>query len=544
MGNRSSVATIHVAFDNDAIVPDYPATGKVHLDIVQDIVSCTSVECRVVGSETTSVSFTRVSGDSTVTETEHQKRDFLNITFILQQNSSETMNKGQYEYPYEFTIPGDAPLSMKAKGAGDKGKVSYSMEVWLNRPGRMRWSIRHFMKLNVIKPSPRDTLTPLYFRPSAVPVSSMMKSIERGDIRIGAKAASDELTAGCRSAVKIAMENNSTVPVKAIEVSILEKVTIRANHFTGGPRPVKLFHVRFTPRELGLDLSPRTSQNVNNADQAQVLRTLRQKIETEDYKLNLFVPAHARCSHHGGFSLIHVTHTLEITAITSFGTENPTVSQELTIYSPKPANVRRAVVSSPTRRTVSTAVPTAVPSAPPASAPPAAVSTGVRSASLTVVYPSAGSYANNNTTTNNTTSSTTTVTGTSPTRTPSVKRFADFEQFSAALSQSCDPCGELEKYLRDGYKVDDFTPEQYYALFKAISYVYDQQCFAEALAAAATKITCAKVARALAGSKEMAKSEVAQNLLCAGPVLDKRENAHLVKAELTSIQFMTVQKYL
>jgi hypothetical protein len=56
-------------------------------------------------------------------------------------------------------------------------------------------------------------------------------------------------------------------------------------------------------------------------------------------------------------------------------------------------------------------------------------------------------------------------------------------------------------------------------------------------------VTCAAVARATAGALAVCKREVAERLLNAGEIIDKDENAHLVKSELSLFEYMTIEEY-
>jgi hypothetical protein len=120
--------------------------------------------------------------------------------------------------------------------------------------------------------------------------------------------------------------------------------------------------------------------------------------------------------------------------------------------------------------------------------------------------------------------------------------YKSFDELLQALKKTYDPCGELERYIRQGNKIDDLYPEQFYFLFKAVDDGFDQQRIADIMAQQMTTVTCEKVARAAAGSKDMCKREVVEKLLAAGQIMDK-ENAHLIKAEVTVFQYMTIERY-
>lgn len=132
MGNRSSVGAIHVSFDNKTVVSGSTVTGKVYVAIIQDVVSCTSVGSRIIGKESTKVFWQAGKNQH---GTAREERNFLDQLFCLHQNPSGNMYKGQYEYPFQFTIPHGAPASMSFQDADDSCSISYLMQVWQVRCG-------------------------------------------------------------------------------------------------------------------------------------------------------------------------------------------------------------------------------------------------------------------------------------------------------------------------------------------------------------------------------------------------------------------------
>ena len=544
MGNSSSVATIHVSFDSHAVVSGSTVSGKVYLMVNQDCVSCVSVGCRVIGREKTAVTYTVVVGHGkhrrVERRTAHEQRHFMDVKFVLQQIAGGNIYKGQYEYPFQFTIPAGAPASMDVVGSpsmlsiplggsmmsmggggghGDHCSIDYSMEVWLDRPGLLRWDIRHSMMINVTNSPPIGSKTPLYIEPGRYPLHTMC-CIPRGEILIGGCAESGVLTAGGQSSVKYAVENLSAVKVKAIEVLISEHVSFRAK----GHRATaycKLFHQRLTPEQIGLDLSARSADNVAYNDGFDSLRALNRMLESDTYKLNFTVPSAARGTYNG--TIIQVVHRLEIKAITTFGTANPLVWRHLKIYSKE--NPSLSYFSQTANPTVQSALP-------PNWQPTVAETVKLPQMGLSTKPLEQDDDENDRRPVTYASSQ------------HEERKYTTFDQFLAAIKDTYDPCGELEQYIRDGNAADAMTGEQLYASFKAVNDVFDQQRFADILSDAMTEVSCAKVARALAGSKDMCKREVAEKLLTAGLIVDKEENAHLIKSELSPFQYMTVEKYL
>jgi hypothetical protein len=126
---------------------------------------------------------------------------------------------------------------------------------------------------------------------------------------------------------------------------------------------------------------------------------------------------------------------------------------------------------------------------------------------------------------------------------PAMMRYTSSAQLIQALHNTYDPCGELDKYIRQGNQVDALLPEEFFGLFQAVNDVFDQLRMADILAVHLTSISCAKVARAAAGAKSMCRREVAEKLLTAGPLTDPQE-AQVLKQALSAFEYMTVEKYI
>eukprot|EP01032_Pedospumella_encystans_P017704 gene17704-20166_t len=552
MGSSHGVATIHVSFDNhDAVVAGSTVSGKVYLMVHQDCVSCVSVGCRVVGREKTRVTYTVTVGHGEHKRTErriaHEQRNFMDVRFCLQHVPGGNIYKGQYEYPFQFTIPPGAPASMSAGGnpvehfapfgsggfetlsggggyGGDHCCIDYAMETWLDRPGLLRWDIRHKIRINVTNIPPFGSKTPLYIEPNRYPLYSMC-CIPRGQILIGGSATPGVLTAGGQTCIKYAVENLSTVKVKAIEVLLSEHITFRARHHRAATYHT-LYHRRLSPQEIGLDLSARPSEKLENTDGFESLRVLSKMLESDTYKLDFTLPSSARSTYNG--SIIQVTHKLEIKAITTFGSANPTVWRHMKIYSKES--------TAGAYNNNNQASGQATPSALPANWQPTVAET-VRLPELGISSSPQEQDDSDDEKDDHKPISYTSALATD-------RKYKSFDELLVVIKQTYDPCGELEKYIRDGNPVADMTPEQFFACFKVVNDVFDQQRFADILSDAMTEVSCVKVARAVAGSKDMCKREVAEKLLSAGLIVDKEENAHLIKAELSAFQFMTVEKYL
>mmetsp|Transcript_14176 Transcript_14176/g.31070 ORF Transcript_14176/g.31070 Transcript_14176/m.31070 type:complete len:158 (+) Transcript_14176:1478-1951(+) len=128
-----------------------------------------------------------------------------------------------------------------------------------------------------------------------------------------------------------------------------------------------------------------------------------------------------------------------------------------------------------------------------------------------------------------------------------VEKGMGFDSLMRTLqSTSCfDPCGEVEQWLRNDNSLNDFSPDNIYALFAAVRDSFEKTRMASIVAEARQgAFTCAHIAAACRGSPDFIRREVAESLLSggAGGVSDK-ENSKLIGEQLTSFQFMTLERF-
>jgi hypothetical protein len=271
-----------------------------------------------------------------------------------------------------------------------------------------------------------------------------------------------------------------------------------------------------SPEQAGLSLGVLTQQHAAGYDAVNDLRTLAETLATASKSVEITVPVDAKSSFSG--KLIQVKHDIRITLITAFGTSNPYVEQAVQVVSMSTAQATnryaRQMQSPPLPKNWRPITATRA-SFPESDVPVAQV--GVRDGpSSTNALPgkAAGEEA------------------------------LSFVELLGAIRHTRDACGQLRMYLRQGHHSDDLQPEELYQLFQAIESGTEQLRVAEILAVGMTSATCVKVARAIAGTKDACKREVAELLLTAGPVPDKAENARLVQNELSAEQWEVVEKHL
>lgn len=413
---------------------------------------------------------------------------------------------------------------MSVASGRDQCSVVYLVEVWMDRPGMLRWDIRNKQMFTVFTNMPPLARTPLYIEPIAMKVQTMC-CVNRGNIVLGGALENGVLSAGEATTAQYAVQNNSSATIKAIEVSLLEHVAFQARGHNE-LCTIPLFYARIDAKDCHADVSPRTSGGlVPELDQS--LRMMNEVLRSDTTKVPFTVPMHARSSYNG--AVIQVYHVLKIKVITSFGTANPEVTRHVTMYT-RGAPPPHAVMMHDDEESGFTPLPALPADWKPVVAAAVVVPPMARQASVMhvehdehtkMVYPSA----------------------------PSVDAYPAVPAGGSAVDQlvqraqaSFDVAGDVSTFLAHGHRADELEAEHFFKLFSATKDTFDQLRVADLLATHLTSISCDKLARAAAGAKDMSRREVVEKLLTVQPLVDK-QNADAVYRQLTAFEAMTIEKY-
>jgi hypothetical protein len=603
MGNRSSVATIGVRFDQPEQVAGKLVTGKVYLQVNQSSVSCRSIGSRVIGAEHTEIHYTEsIANDDggasrSYTRTARSASHFMDAKFCLATVPNDALTPGSYEYPFSFTIPNGAPATMNHNIAynapnnthnhgNDRRShsccVKYNIEVWLERPGLMRWDIKNNVSFTVVNEVPENATTPLIMEPSMEPITTMC-CYRRGEVYVGSALSSTMLVSGGQTTIKYAIQNVSTIGLNAIEISVIEKIFFRAENLHQTQSKQVMF-VRLTPSNANFDMGAlskaelqeqreqralrRQNQGYNHPGQAShnsvsaageydILENLNHILSGESHKINAVLSGAAKSTYHG--SIIEVKHIFQIKVCTAFGTSNPVFARPVLVFSRSSSSSGSSGDSSGGNASaIAAVVPEAVPVdwsphvAARADLPPLAMMVDA------IVYDAEqGNHSED--------SSTPMIYPACSNPSPSAPPMADggggagggplSPAQSAAtagvaallglLKGSYDPCGMLDVWLNNPVNnLSQLRAEDYALLFKAIREVMQQLRFADVLAARLEAITCSIVAKSALGADEMVRREVVEKLLRAGPLIDRADHIGEIQEVLTAFQFMTVERYI
>eukprot|EP00601_Ochromonadales_sp_CCMP2298_P025815 CAMPEP_0173284364 /NCGR_PEP_ID=MMETSP1143-20121109/7984_1 /TAXON_ID=483371 /ORGANISM="non described non described, Strain CCMP2298" /LENGTH=445 /DNA_ID=CAMNT_0014222337 /DNA_START=247 /DNA_END=1581 /DNA_ORIENTATION=+ len=434
------------------------------------------------GQENTTVRYEETSGTGddkrTTTHTAYGCHRFLDSSMRVANVPSGVIERGQNEYPISFFVPHGSPASMVIGCyLGDSGSVSYTLHVWLDRPGAMRWDVKNEIQITITVPAPMQQSIPYWIEPADVEIKTC-SCFSRGNVLAGAVVESAVVSKGSTVWVNYALENQSTSRVKAIEITLHQFARFLAEGYHGGS-PVVVFHIRMTPQQAGLDLKALNSSDRGGAEaHSKALNRLRETLQSGALSRKFEIGPHAAESYQG--TLLQVSHTLSVKICTPFGTASPMIHCPIRICSETGNWVGGSA---------------AQPSAPPLPADWAPV------VAQAVVYPAMqlGNYGD----------------VAEPDGTPVVyvdnlhvvvEKGVGFDSLMQTLqSPSCfDPCFETEQWLNNNNNNScDFSPDDLYALFAAVKKSFDKTRMAGIVAQArqgrqgtCTTFTCAHVAAA------------------------------------------------
>jgi hypothetical protein len=554
-------------------------TGKVYLQVNQNSVSCGSIGARVIGGEHTAVKYTTSTGSGkhrkTTTRTARSSSHFMDVSICLATIPNDTLTPGCYEYPFSFTVPNGAPASMNCNGRSSCS-VSYVMEVWLNRPGLMRWDIKNKRMFLVVSEVSANSVTPLIMEPSMQPVSTMC-CFKRGEVYAGAVLSSAMLVSGGQTTIKYAIQNVSTSRINAIEISVVERIYFHARGHGSTRMNIVLF-VRLDPRTANFDMGALSKEAIKeqrekraargqgaghgrSAADSDVLESLHHILSGENHKFDALVSAAAKSTFRG--NLITVSHQLQIKIVTPYGTSNPVFTRPLLMFS-RSSRDQGATTGDGYEMTEPEFAPQSMPAdwAPVVAARAELPAFPLMATAVTfdvdpeqqqnesssngpVIYPACANPLAS-------APALAAVPGGPLAAAAAAKGAASAPAVPAGvngllgmLQGSYDPCGMLDLWLSNpANKLSQLSPDDFSSLFKTLRDVAQQLNFADLLAKRLDKITCGIVAKSALGADEMVRREVVEKLLQAGPLVDKADHIEDIQQVLTQFQYMTVEQYI
>jgi hypothetical protein len=519
MGNVSA-ATINLVIANQSIIPGIPVQGKVYLSVNHEKVDAESLMLRITGGEYTCIRQVTQQGEHAHVHSHKNTSAFLDLTFPLAVVQDGCFRKGQYEFPFTFTLPTGVLPSMGATLPGNDGghcSVSYTVEVKLHRRGWFKWDVKHHQELWVLgTPVQHIPNFVTYLPPVEYPLNFFC--FKRGTVRLGLYTTTSLLAAGESFDVNYVIQNNSTSRIKAMEIFLYEVIIWRADGITRTLRNI-LFQKRLDSSEIQVDLSP-VDPNQNSIDGSvvitnqQVLAELKEILDSRRHRYPCVVPSSARTTMDG--NLIDVEHWLTIRIATPFGTSDPEISTKLTIH-------RYGIQSAPYAVTSSIMPAAPTPTQLPANwnavvAPPAQIP--IPSYSQPNIYnsneiPQPQDYS-------------------AP---PPNLNYQGVQNLFQILTMTYDQPKDFEIWCQMN-NADVLTPQEFGILFKLLRKVFDQIAVANILVTARTELICGHIYEAMRNCLPAVKLDIIKKL--AIRCIDK-PNYSFIQDQLTPFEWMCVE---
>jgi hypothetical protein len=131
MSESFSVGAISVVIDQPVIHAGCESTGKVYLSVYVDELNFGSICGRIIGQETADVSYyvSNLDGEILDTHIAHDAWTFMDTSFLISDTPETVVQRGQYEFPFSFTMPASAPATTYTGILRSSASISYTIEV-------------------------------------------------------------------------------------------------------------------------------------------------------------------------------------------------------------------------------------------------------------------------------------------------------------------------------------------------------------------------------------------------------------------------------
>lgn len=552
MGNNqigAKPATLVLTVDQYSVMTGSTVTGKVYLDVHQPKVDCRNLIITLVGHEKTAVEYSESRGTGKDRKTvHHTARDaccIIENTSTLAAMPNGEIEKGNYEYPFQFILPHGLPGSMQHHfGGGNSCSVHYELVAHLQRKAGLKWTVKNTRPLNVVSGAWQQERSMAYMEPCVTPVTTCC-CFNRGNIILGGSVTSSEVGLGNTVTVQYAVENRSTCNINDISIYVQQdlKWSARGHHARSDRKMVMR---KLDPNTImsttGMNLNPLKDKSDKNDPDVRrfyhtVLNLLREGVAQEELR----IPTDALCSYTG--SLIKVKHTLTIEVGTPFGSTNPTVVQDMRICHSEGGGGMAAAVD------VDVAA-TEVPPLPATWAPVVAEAVVIPIAQYMdakeVHVTEDGDIAEREEDAED---------GEDAHElkglmqrlncepsAPALPAPADVEDLVGRMCASFNQIETLEAWM-SRQDPSGVTPDDLYRILQSVRFDFDQVNAAVVLGRHLQIVTCAHLAAAARGARtDMYRREVVEAILSKVTVADK-ENKSDLKTWLTWFQFASLESY-
>ncbi len=285
---------------------------------------------------------------------------------------------GDYQYPFEFQLPGVLPPTLVGEGGGANYEVKYSMAVVMEKEGGekgffswMRNKDPEYRLPFTVSNAPPAGLAHacvLNIPPTTEPVVCCGCCCQRGSMTLAAHIPSNYHQAGSEVKMGFEVANNSTAKVSEVTMKVIQRVRVWAHGHRN--RSLRVVAETRLPADQVPGLEVQVRGKAHSKKEKRDIREgklVHSKSRRQQF-LSCVLPQDAIETYSG--RLIYVEYYVELTCKTALLLSNPTVSADFVCYNG--GHSSPALQAAPTAPVASGSAPMApvAPVAPAAPVPP------------------------------------------------------------------------------------------------------------------------------------------------------------------------------
>jgi hypothetical protein len=562
MGQTNSVGSLVIVLDNDNTNKFYPGdeiSGKIYVAIMSEKIEAESLILKIAGQEFTVARWQEADTNNKHSFVETSTCVFMETSYNIMKIPEGYMKEGEYEFPFHLVLPFGIPPSVEVDVSGNNGgecRVEYYLDVKFHHSLFTTADIHHKYDLCVLPsppykcpslPSPLDSSIPSYLAPERQQLLTCC-CFPRGDMNISLLLPSSVLSSSDKFTVSYLVQNQSSVKVKAVEISITEQIkwSVGKRHRTVNKN---LFHTRLENERIA-DLQSRNDSN-SSISKKETDRTRVGPIEDLDLLkeikavldgMRFTLEGSLSKKHHGTLNgkFISIKHGVIVKICTSFGTNNPIITCPLIIQSTGGLEF----VSKPPQNLSSSSSSNIISTLPLDWDP-------VRSSLLHLPTPSymkpfifrgghkpAAAHSGMDEDE---------VVSPLPSASPLVSNYkGGINTLLLLLRNTYSPRKEMEAWIaadKDDAEVDRLDPSHFQKIFSIVKNDIEQLAVADLLTQArSASITCQHIAHTITACNQAVKLEVVRKMITKCE--DKAEEKKVILKQLTLFETLCAEPYL
>lgn len=340
MGNNTSIfsqgAAIVVTVEKAQYQAGEVVKGRIYLNVVKESVSCNEIFIKLVGVENTSVEYTTTSGTGknrkTTHHTAHETHTIFTADSALHSYTGGLVKKGNYEYPFELSLPPTLPGTVNGAAPSAKYSINYTLEARLQRHGTLTWDVTNKIYLYIVDKQVVVPLTPKYVEPSLKKINFLC-CISSGTMGLGSKVNTTSAYSGDNIVVTYDVGNYSTSRIKAMQVSIVQSSFVTAQGHSDRSYTT-LSSTRIEACEL-TNVTPKNDGQVYDFER--IRNEMAASLMNDTNLMNITIPEGTKHSYDG--CLFHIRHSMHIKICTPFCVDDPEIAIPLKLLGQKHENL-------------------------------------------------------------------------------------------------------------------------------------------------------------------------------------------------------------